>query len=204
MHGLGGSALLTGTGMAFPWHLFADVPLASDALAEDLHLGVALTQAGHRVRYVGGVHITSAAASQRDTLVQRTRWEHGFVSTATRQALPLLRHGLTRGSSASLLLGLHLLVPPVALLFALGLGALALATILAWLGASWLPAAVLGGMMASAIVAVLLCWLAGGHRVLSGGALLRIPAYILWKLPIYLKLARGGETRWIRTGRDEN
>ena len=203
MHGLGGSALLTGTGMAFPWHLFALAPLASDALAEDLHLGVDLTRAGHRVRYAGGVHVTSAAASQGDTLVQRTRWEHGFVATATRQALPLLGQGLATASRSRILLALHLLVPPVALLFAAGLGVLALTALLGWLGASHAPALLLAGVMAGAIVATLLCWLMDGRRLLSAGTLLRIPLYIAWKIPIYLKLARGGETRWIRTGRGD-
>jgi cellulose synthase/poly-beta-1,6-N-acetylglucosamine synthase-like glycosyltransferase len=204
MHGLGGSALLTGTGMAFPWALFADAPLASDALAEDLHLGVALTARGHRVRYVGDVHVTSDAASQRDTLVQRTRWEHGFVSTAMREALPLLGKGVATLSPARILLALHLLVPPMALLFALGLGVLLFAWILGWFGAGWIPAMTLAVIMAAAVAATLLCWFVGGRSVLRAGTLLRIPLYILWKLPIYLKLAKKPETQWIRTGRGKD
>src|SRR5206468_122211 len=36
---MGGSALLTGTGMAFPWRLFATADLGSGSLVEDLGLG---------------------------------------------------------------------------------------------------------------------------------------------------------------------
>jgi hypothetical protein len=29
-----------------------------------------------------------------------------------------------------------------------------------------------------------------------------VPLYVAWKLPIYLKLARGADRRWTRTERD--
>lgn len=198
---LGGAALLTGTGMAFPWTIFADAPLASGDLAEDLALGVTITQQGHVPYFLESAGVSSEAAAEEDTLVQRTRWEHGFLTTARLHALPLISAGLVSPSRAQFFLGLHLLVPPLALLFALGFGVVIVAALLCFIAASPLPLVILSTIIAAAIAATMAAWLIEGRRVLTIGALIRIPLYILWKIPVYLKLFRGGETRWIRTRR---
>jgi hypothetical protein len=41
-----------------------------------------------------------------------------------------------------------------------------------------------------------------GRAQIGAATLLRVPLYLLWKIPIYLRLMRGGETRWVRTERD--
>ncbi|SIN60450.1 Glycosyltransferase, catalytic subunit of cellulose synthase and poly-beta-1,6-N-acetylglucosamine synthase [Parasphingorhabdus marina DSM 22363] len=198
---MGGAALLTGTGMAFPWPLFASAPLASAELAEDLALGVTLTRQGQVPRFVEAARVTSDAAAREDTLVQRTRWEHGFVSTARRYALPLIVSGLAKFSPSRLFLGLHLLVPPLALLFALGIAALLLVILAGLVTGEPLPALVTLVGIAVAATMTLFAWLFHGRDVLAGGALLRVPFYVLWKIPVYLKLLTGRETRWIRTRR---
>ena len=198
---LGGSALLTGTGMAFPWPLFATAQLASGALVEDLGLGIELTRAGHPAQLVEAASVSSAPAPEAVALQQRTRWEHGFLDTVRKSALPLLWSGLRRGSAAEFLLACHLLVPPLALLLMLA-GALLIVTAgLGWLGAGWGPAALLALMLALVLGLTFLAWLAGGRRWLRGGALLKAPLYILWKLPVYAGFLRKRETEWKRTPR---
>lgn len=201
MQRLGGAALLTGTGMAFPWPLFARAALASGSLVEDLGLGIALTRAGHAPRLVEEAAVSSAPAPPEVALVQRTRWEHGFLQTVRRSALPLVGSGLRRVSLAELLLGAHLLVPPLALLLMLAGAVLAMLLVLGLAGASWWPAALLALMLAAALGVTFAAWLHGGRRWLSGAALLRAPAYVLWKLPIYLGFLRRRETEWRRTPR---
>lgn len=201
MQRLGGAALLTGTGMAFPWPLFARAELASGSLVEDLGLGIALTRAGHPPRLVEGAQVSSAPAPPEVALQQRTRWEHGFLDTVRRSALPLLRSGLSRGSRAEALLACHLLVPPLALLLMAATAALVAAALLALAGASAWPALVLGAVLAAALGVTVIAWRHGGRRWLSGAALLRAPLYILWKLPIYLGFLRRRETEWRRTPR---
>lgn len=198
---LGGAALLTGTGMAFPWPLFATAPLANAELAEDLALGVTLTRQGHVPRFVERARVSSDAAAREDTLVQRTRWEHGFVSTARRYALPLILAGIGRFSASRLFLGLHLMVPPLALLFALGFGVFAINALAGLATGDFLPALAILAAIAVAAILTILVWFLHGRDVLTGGALLRVPFYILWKIPVYLKLLTGRETRWIRTRR---
>lgn len=201
MQRLGGAALLTGTGMAFPWPLFAKADLATGSIVEDLALGIELTQGGHPPRLVGQANVRSAPADMQDALAQRTRWEHGFLQTLKSHALPTLAGGLKRASLSEMLLGLHLMVPPLALLLILAGLVLAALFVLAFFGASVLPAVILGGLLLLVLALVFIAWLAGGRAHLSGGALLRIPFYLLWKIPLYLGFLRKPEASWKRTPR---
>lgn len=201
MQRLGGAALLTGTGMAFPWKLYADADLATGSIVEDLSLGIAMTRAGRPPRLVSEAGVRSAPAALDDALAQRTRWEHGFLKTLVRQALPVLLGGVRRGSLAEFLLGLHLAVPPLALLLLMTAAALVLQAILVAVGGSLAPLAVLGTVTAVALALVFAAWRGEGRAFLSGTALLRAPLYVLWKLPLYAKFLRKPETNWKRTPR---
>lgn len=201
MQRLGGAALLTGTGMAFPWKLFAGADLATGSIVEDLSFGIAMTREGHPPRLVEEAGVRSAPAGMADALAQRTRWEHGFLQTLRRQAFPVLIGGLRGGSRAEILLGLHLMVPPLALLLILAAGALLLQAVLALMGGSLAPLLVLGSLTALALTLVMLAWLAGGRPFLSAAALLRAPLYVLWKLPLYARFLRKPEAIWTRTPR---
>lgn len=199
---IGGVALLTGTGMAFPWAVFADAPLATGDLVEDLGLGLTLVRAGVRPRLVEQAQVRSGPAPQADALTQRRRWEHGFLATALRTAPRLIAEGLSKGSRAELALGAHLLVPPLALLFALSTLVLAANLGLGLLTGYWFPAFTLLAGIVAAAGATLLAWLREGRAWLRPGALLRAPLYILWKLPLYARFLIAPETRWVRTRRD--
>ena len=200
---MGGSALLTGTGMAFPWELFAVADLGSGSLVEDLGLGITLVKAGYGALLVEEAGVSSAPPPPDAALAQRTRWEHGFLDTARRGALPLLWSGLRHGDVKQVLLAAHLLVPPLALLLMIATVVLAITAGLWAIGASIAPAATLGAVYAAALVLVFVAWLHGGRRWLRGTALLTAPLYILWKLPIYFGFVRRRETEWRRTDRGE-
>ncbi len=195
---IAGTCVLTGTGMAFPWAQFRDAPLATSDSVEDLAIGLALVRAGHLPVYADVARVTSPPASGTAAVTQRTRWEHGFIATALRIAPQML----FRRHWPSFWLGLHLMVPPLALTF--GLATITLLA-LAGLGffSTFMPAAALAIVIGIAGIAVLGGWHAIGRHILPLGTLLRVPLYIMWKLPIYLKLARGGaDRRWTRTERD--
>lgn len=198
---LGGPALLQGSGMAFPWAVFCRAPLASANLVEDLELGIALARAGDRIRFLDSARFGSAASGHDATITQRTRWEHGTLATGWRAAPGLWRAALT-GRPRLLLLALDLMVPPLALLATLVVAAIGLSVLTALIGGSPVPllaALTLGTMLSGA---VLLGWLAVGRQHLSRSTLVGIPAYILWKLPIYLRLAGRRQRLWVRTDRD--
>lgn len=201
MQRLGGAALLTGTGMAFPWALFANAKLATGSIVEDLSLGLDMTRAGHAPYLCEDAHVRSAPAALGDALAQKRRWEHGFLDTLRRRALPVLGGAIRRGSWAEILLGLHLLVPPLALLLVLAMVVLVAALGMAAIGASGLPALVLASLLSTAGLLLIAAWFAGGRPFLSGSALLRAPLYVLWKLPIYTAFLRGPQSTWNRTPR---
>jgi hypothetical protein len=96
------------------------------------------------------------------------------------------------------------MIPPLALLVALDVGAIVLAGLLLWIaGASGWPLAPLAFALALSSMCLMLAWVRGGARFVSFGSLVRIPAYILWKLPLYIGLAREGAPKeWTRTKRD--
>lgn len=198
---IGAPAILGGTGMAFPWALFRDAPLATSHLVEDLVLGIDFARAGHGPLYIEAARTWSSPAAKDATRTQRTRWEHGYVQTAAKVALPLVGEGLMRRRWGLIWQGLSLAVPPLALLISLGIVLLGATALLALLGASWLPAAVLFSAMALAMIALGIAWAREGRIAISGATLLRIPLYLLWKLPVYLKLVRGTQSEWVRTER---
>ena len=200
---MGGSALLTGTGMAFPWSLFGTADLGSGSLVEDLGLGITLVKAGHATLLVENAGVSSAPPPPDAALAQRTRWEHGFLDTARRGALPLLWSGVRHGAAKELLLACHLLVPPLALLLMIAALMLTVTTGLWAVGASIAPVATLAAIFVAALLLVFVAWLHGGRRWLRGTALLTAPLYILWKLPIYFGFVRRRETEWRRTERSD-
>ncbi len=199
---IGGCSLLCGTGMAFPWQSFAAAKLASGDLVEDLGLTIAMIRSGLRPRLVESAMVVSKAAGVAESVAQRSRWEHGFLATASRHAVPAVVSGLCRLRRADFALGMHLLVPPLALLFALAGTALVLVGLGSFAAGIWTPFQLLAATLALASLAVTLAWLKEGRATLSGGSLLRAPLYVLWKLPIYLKFLSKRETSWVRTARD--
>jgi cellulose synthase/poly-beta-1,6-N-acetylglucosamine synthase-like glycosyltransferase len=198
---LSGTCVLTGTGMAFPWKQFDAAPLATADSVEDLAIGLALVSAGHLPLYADDARVTSAPASGTAAITQRTRWEHGFIATASTIAPQMIMRGLTKRHWPSFWLGLHLIVPPLALAFGMA-GIALLATLVLGAFSSFTPALVLAAIIIVAGIAVLGGWHAVGRSALPFAMLLRVPLYMAWKLPIYLKLARGADRRWTRTERD--
>ena len=198
---IAGGIPLFGTGMAFSWETFASADLASGHLAEDLQLAIDLARAGARARLEEGASVTSGSAEVADTIQQRRRWEGGFLQIAFSQALPLVAEGIRARSRHRLGLGLHLLVPPLALLFLMALGTLGGLLALGLGTQIWGPFMALLSALMAASAAVFAAWLVEGRRILPLRSLLLAPAYLAWKLPLYLGFIARRKGRWTRTRR---
>jgi cellulose synthase/poly-beta-1,6-N-acetylglucosamine synthase-like glycosyltransferase len=199
---LGGGAILTGTGMAFPWKIFAELPLATASIVEDLALTIDLARAGNAPVYLNEATVYSTAAAEAATLEQRSRWEHGFLGVARNHGWPMLRSGILRMDRKSAILGLHLLVPPLALLLATAFSVAIVLSGLAVLIDNWLPFLVSAFALGIAMLSVILAWISGGHRWLKAEAIHLVPFYVAWKIPLYLRYALGQTATWIRTDRN--
>jgi cellulose synthase/poly-beta-1,6-N-acetylglucosamine synthase-like glycosyltransferase len=198
----GGGAILTGTGMAFPWELFERMPLATENIVEDLSLTVDLARSGAAPLFLEQAQVVSAAASEVATIGQRSRWEQGFLAVAASHALPLLKYGLTGLDRKAMLLALHLLVPPLTLLLATSSLMIALLAGVSTFTGVWYPFALLSGAFLVALGGILINWGLEGHLWLTSRSLATLPLYFLWKLPVYAGLLAGKRVGWVRTGRD--
>lgn len=201
-HRLGLPCQLMGTGMALPWALMDVVPLASGDLVEDLQLGLDLAVRGAPAVFCPSALVIGAFPAEKDRAAQRTRWEHGHLSVITSRGLKLLRMSVARRSMALAALALDLCVPPLALLaLLLCLGLAAGASFLAVAGAS-LPLSLALGATGTLVFGVLLSWWSFGRQIVKLEELLRIPLYVLAKVPIYVAFLWRRQTEWVRTRRD--
>lgn len=193
---MAGRVHLTGTGMAMPYELFRASSHVRSSIVEDLALGLELADQGHPPQLIEDAFVWSGSSTEQGTLIQRRRWEGGFLATAA-------RYGPKAILSGSVLAGLDLLVPPLALFAALNCAALLAAAALAVAsGGGWWPIVVQAVLLGAAGLAIFFAWLREGRRFVSLGVLARVPLYVLWKLPMYLGLARrGAPGEWLRTGR---
>ena len=120
-----------------------------------------------------------------------------------RKAVPKLIEQSIRKRNLSLFVaGLDLLVPPLTLLLLVNVVASAILAALALAGLSWAPLTTMLVFASASVIALLLAWWREGQEILSGADLLRLPLYLIWKIPFYLSLAREGAPRsWVRTQR---
>lgn len=199
---LGAPALLTGSGMAFPWDIFSALPLATGHVAEDLMLGVRATLDGRPPLFDPGAVVLGSASNDRGTAVQRRRWESGFFQVAGDHAGTLIGRGILRGRPAMIWLGMHLLTPPLVPLLALDIVAILLLAGVALVTGSGIVALwLLGALTGAAMLLVVVALIAHGQ-----GAMLQgwrdVPRYVLWKLGLSLAAVFRRERRWIRTDRE--
>lgn len=199
---LTGRAHLLGTGMAFPWPMFDGASLASANIVEDVELGLALDRAGTPPQLVTAARIWSDPSSTEGTLIQRTRWEGGFLALAFSKAPPALARALRTIDPRALFAALDLCVPPLTMLAMIDGGVLLVAAVASWaLGVAWWPVLLHLALLLATLLVIGIAWARDGRQFISAATLLRIPLYMLWKLPLYLGLARRKPANWLRPGR---
>jgi hypothetical protein len=147
---------------------------------------------------VGSELPTGEAAS----LKQRRRWEHGQLAILLGTAPRLLAQGIARGDAGLVALALDAAVPPLALFVVLQGAATVGAAGLALVGGSSIPVTIALGGGALLALGLGAAWLSHGRAVLPLADLVKIPQYVLWKLPLYSSFARRGpHGEWERTER---
>ena len=196
MFRLGGTVSLLGTGTAFPWGIFAKLPLGTNDAVEDIQIAMDHVDRGERIWFNPEAQVWSAAENTTQTLAQRKRWEHGFLNHATNLALPLFIKGLLSLSRSKIFYALHMMVPPLAMLFAMALGTVALAFVSYLVSGSLHPLSIIAFGLVFATISLAAAWIARGHQFLSPTALLRIPMYLLWKIPVYFSLFTRRQKNW--------
>jgi hypothetical protein len=196
---------LMGSGMAFPWNAICSVNLASGRIVEDLKLGLDLAIAGHSPKFCPTARVNSTfAPSAKGAEIQRKRWEQGHVGMILTEAPYLVWMGLSRANLGLLALALDLAVPPLSLLGLLVAGMFAASALAALFDISYAPLILSTIILIGFALSVFLSWLKYGRDVLPFRAVLSIPVYVLYKLPIYRYILSGkAAAQWTRTHRDK-
>ena len=195
--------LLTGTGMAFPWEALASSTLASGNIVEDMQLALDLAIAGQAPIFEKEARVTGRLPQQQQAAKsQRTRWEHGHLRTLLTQVPRLLSAAVRQWRFDLFAIALDLCVPPLSLLVMLWAAVMGGALVAGALGASWIPSIVLALEGLLVLISIVGAWAKFGRDDLPVLALLAVPFYILWKIPLYLAFLVRPQTKWIRTERD--
>jgi cellulose synthase/poly-beta-1,6-N-acetylglucosamine synthase-like glycosyltransferase len=201
---LGLPCALTGTGMALPWPAVQAAVLETDALAEDMEVGIDLALAGHLPLFCPQALVTSPMPAQRAARdSQHRRWEHGHLATLVSRVPRLLAAAMRQRRPALLAVALDLSVPPLSLLALAVMAAGAAALTLGALDGRWAAALMLGIAGSLLAVAIALAWASLGRGVLPLSTLLAAPSYMLRKVPLYASFFAGRRQReWVRTARE--
>lgn len=202
---LGGPCPLFGCGMAFPWEILKNAPLATGNLVEDMALGLDLAAAGHAPRlcegalFIGGLPADDGAAK-----TQRLRWDRGHLRTIGGQVPRALLAGLTKGRPALLVLALDAAVPPITLLLLATIAvAVALTILTIALPVWWGPAiAVWAGLVLLLGVCVPGVYLRYFRGEMPVRALMGVPTYLWNRLPAHQAILSRKDDAWVRTPRD--
>jgi cellulose synthase/poly-beta-1,6-N-acetylglucosamine synthase-like glycosyltransferase len=178
--------------------------LAQSHLVEDLLMTVGLALAGYPPIFCAHVSVTSRLPKQAEVVRrQRLRWEHGHLTTILTAVPRLLMAALRQRRFALAVLALDLCIPPLALFTLLCIGT-ATVTLLSgfWTGA-WGPAVLVTVAGLLMCVAVGSAWAGCGRAVVPFATLLAVPAYVVWKVPIYLSFLYRRQTTWSLEDREE-
>ncbi|MEQ8464893.1 glycosyltransferase family 2 protein [Coleofasciculus sp. E1-EBD-02] len=200
---LGFPCLLMGTGMAFPWSVISQAPLASNNIVEDMQLGIDLAIAGYSPLFCLDARVTGCLPQQQEAAkTQRTRWEHGHLQTLLTQVPRLLTQSVFQRRVDLFAIALDLVVPPLSLLVMIWVAAIGGTLLAAVLGLSWIPAIFVGLEGLLILLSIIGAWVKFCREDIPAQTLLTVPFYILWKIPLYLAFLVKPENKWIRTERD--
>ena len=191
-------------GTAFPWSIINKVSLASDNLVEDMQFGIDLAIAGNPPLFCSDAKVTGVLPlKNRAATTQRTRWEHGHLSTLKTQIPRLIKESWRQKRMDLLTIAGDLSVPPLSFLVILWV-MVAMTGLIVVFAERQLNTAIcwiaIEGLLL--LMSILLAWAKFGRKIIPLKSLVSIPLYVLWKIPIYFQFLVKPQQQWIRTERD--
>ncbi len=200
---LGTPCILVGSGMAFLWKDINSIQLASKNIVEDMQMGIDLALLGSEPIYCHDATIRSILPiDEKTAMTQRKRWEHGGLQTIITQVPKLLKKGITDFRPTLIIHALDISIPPLSLLILLTTGSLLANSIISIYQQENAPLILSSITFSQLLIASLTAWWGWGKNTISFTELLKIPAYIFWKIPLYFSFILNREKKWVRTDRD--
>ena len=196
---IGGTAGLKGNGMAFKTDILKHYGWPAYSIVEDIEFSMILLENDILVYYNPEAVVYGEMASEKDQAeTQRKRWEGGRFEVFKKYGLPLLKSWYKSKRKLQYLDGfMELFTPPLSLLVM----------------GQFLFFVVSPFMFPSLFRLSIYCLLGTAFYVFSGliqkkaspfvwKSLFKAPFFILWKIPIYLKIVKkGDQNTWERTQR---
>lgn len=195
------TCMLTGSGMAASWAVFERLPIATSHLTEDLMLGIWCLE--HRLPpvFASAALVSAPTSSDQGTATQRTRWESGRAQVVRRGIPTMTRIAVSELSFMHSWIAARLLVPPLAVLFAINVTILLTAPIVLALPSLGLAYAVLGLSFTLLMIVIPVSLLRARRRDFVS-ALVHAPGYVAWKIGLALTRRTRPTATWRRTERD--
>jgi cellulose synthase/poly-beta-1,6-N-acetylglucosamine synthase-like glycosyltransferase len=201
---LGLPVTLTGTGMAFPWHVFANINVGHGNIVEDMQLGIDCTLSGFSPIFCQEAVVYSDFPEQvQAEKTQRTRWEHGHLSTIVEQVPTLFKQAITRRDWRLLGLALDISVPPLSLLVIVASLSGITLSIYSFMVGVYAPLYIFLISFLFFICLLVASWWQFGREYLTVKELCGIPVYVVSKLSVYAAFIFKRQTSWVRTSRDK-
>lgn len=191
---------LQGSGMAFPWRIFECVSFASGSIVEDLELGLKLNALSESVIFDSSSKVISYfPESEIGTQTQRTRWEHGHLTSMALLPRAMLA-AISKGNIRSFLTALDAMIPPTVLWLLLVFACLVASALITYIGVYfpfYLSAIAFGGIS----LCLFFSWLRYGREILPLRDFSAIFIYVFSKFNVYSSFLRSREKSWVRTER---
>jgi len=195
---------LMGTGMAFPWHIISNANLATGSIVEDVKMGLEMAASGSAPLFCPDARVISTFPDSLSAeKSQRRRWEHGHLGTIVNEVPKGIIRSIKKMDLRLLVLILDLAVPPLALLTIILIGTFVSSLVyVAFEGISTLIYINLI-LLSLFLSSTLLAWYVWGRKVISFPDLLRVPFYVIKKIPLYISFLFKKEKSWVRTERNK-
>ena len=192
---------LMGSGMAFPSNVFKKIDFSSNALAEDLQIGLQLSQLKHFPIYLSSSKVISYLPTTTEASdVQKTRWVHGHIAAMFDIAFPTLAKSLIQHNWRCFWQSIDALFPPITLTVPV-LAVMILLTAL--IPGTALPFILFSVSLTLVTSGLCIAYLSDDNRYVDTNDLFKIPFLMIKMFYIPISYFVNKQTSWEKTKRDE-
>jgi len=194
------SCQLQGSGMAFPADVLEKVTFSSGSIVEDLELGLKLNAMNEAIIFDNSSSVISFfPISAAGTDSQRTRWEHGHLSSISMLPKKFIKALLTLNLKSCFTI-LDAMLPPTVLWLFVVLSSTLLFFLLTLLNV-FTPFLLSAVSLISLLFSLSLVWFIAAKHIIQTKDILLIYRYIFSKLNVYKTFITKRQKKWIKTDR---
>ncbi|QQE12531.1 glycosyltransferase family 2 protein [Planctomycetota bacterium] len=192
---------ITGSGFALPYQVFCEYDFEHGHIVEDMQMGVDLVLRGQGAKLSNARVFSELPEQASDAKDQRQRWEHGHLSVIKSSFKKLLVNALKHRDLAILFYAIDLLYPPLILYGILCVVLSFLVLLIGIVLGQYLPILLIVFIIFLLIYCMIASTKKHSKEKLPNNIWIKIPKYIIWKLPIYIRAVFQRQTVWNKTKR---